>query len=94
MSGPLLVTGNVFFMGVARMSSQATLIASNSYHAETDSSAVKQVLDQPSNNFSPGQHFNFNAGEVTWHLVAGIYCQPHAQCTTQYCLEWVPFIYK
>jgi len=75
MSGPLLVTGSVFFMGVARMSPLATLVASNSYHAETDSSAVKQVLDQPTNNFSPGQHFNFNAGEVTWHLVAGIYCQ-------------------
>ena len=75
MSRPLLVTGNVFFMGVARMSPHAVIVASNSYHADTDLSAVKQVLDQPTNNFVPGQHFNFNAGEVTWHLVAGKCCQ-------------------
>eukprot|EP01032_Pedospumella_encystans_P011880 gene11880-13780_t len=57
-------------MGVARMSPHAVIVASNSYHADTDLGAVKQVLDQPTNNFVPGQHFNFNAGEVTWHLVA------------------------
>lgn len=72
MSEPFHATRNVFFVGIARVANQAHIIvASKSNHAETDLGAVKEVLDQPTNNFTPGKHFNFTAGKVAWHMEAG-----------------------
>lgn len=51
------------------MTGPSIIIASYSYHNTTDLGAVKQVLEQPTNNFSPGQHYNFISGDVEWHLI-------------------------
>lgn len=62
---------NVFFLCTARMAGQAIIVASYSYNTETELGAVKQVLEQPTINLSPGKHYSFNAGEVSWHLISG-----------------------
>lgn len=53
------------------MAGQAIIVASYSYNTETELGAVKQVLEQPTINLSPGKHYSFNAGEVSWHLISG-----------------------
>ncbi len=63
--------GNVFFLGVARMAGQGIVVASYSYNTETDLNGVKQVLDQPNMNMSPGKHYSFSVGQLAWHLIAG-----------------------
>ena len=63
--------GNVYFLGVARIAGQAIVISSYSYNTETDLSAVKQVLEQPNMNMSPGKHYSFSVGQLAWHLIAG-----------------------
>ena len=69
MSAPFY--SNVFFLCTARMAGQAIIVASYSYNTETELGAVKQVLEQPTINLSPGKHYSFNAGEVSWHLISG-----------------------
>ena len=69
MSAPFY--SNVFFMCAARMAGQAIIVASYSYNTETELGAVKQVLEQPTINLSPGKHYSFNAGEVSWHIISG-----------------------
>mmetsp|Transcript_11716 Transcript_11716/g.20631 ORF Transcript_11716/g.20631 Transcript_11716/m.20631 type:complete len:230 (-) Transcript_11716:224-913(-) len=68
MSAPFY--SNVFFLCTARMAGQAIIVASYSYNTETELGAVKQVLEQPTINLSPGKHYSFNAGEVSWHLIS------------------------
>lgn len=64
--------GNVFFLGVARIASQqGIIVASHSYNTETDLGAVKQVLEQPNMQMSPGKHYSFTVGKLAWHLIAG-----------------------
>ncbi len=65
--------GNVFFLGVARMAGQGIVVASYSYNTETDLGGVKQVLDQPNMNMSPGKHYSFSVGQLAWHLIAGLF---------------------
>jgi hypothetical protein len=65
--------GNVYFVGVARMSGGSIIVASYSYNTTTDLQAVKQVLDQPNMNISPGKHYSFSVGQVAWHLISGKY---------------------
>jgi hypothetical protein len=49
--------GNVQFLAVARLSfGSAIIMCSHSYNAETDLSAVKQVLEQPNMSLNPGNH--------------------------------------
>jgi len=62
--------GNVLYLGVARIAGEAIVIASYSYNVETDIKAVKQVLEQPNINLSPGKHYSFTVGELAWHLIA------------------------
>jgi hypothetical protein len=62
---------NVLFICAARMAGQAIVVASYSYNTDTDLSAVKQALEQPSMNLSPGKHYSFNAGPNAWHFISG-----------------------
>lgn len=62
---------NVFFLCAARMAGQGIIIASYSYNTETELGAVKQVLEQPNMNMSPGKHYAFNVGQLAWHLISG-----------------------
>lgn len=62
---------NVLFICAARMAGQAIIVASYSYNTDTDLSAVKQALEQPSMNLSPGKHYSFNVGQLAWHLISG-----------------------
>lgn len=62
---------NVFFLGAARMAGQGIIVASYSYNTETELGAVKQVLEQPNMNLSPGKHYSFNVGQLAWHLISG-----------------------
>ena len=32
---------------------------------------VKQVLDQPNMNMTPGKHYSFSVAQMAWHLIAG-----------------------
>lgn len=64
--------GNVFFLAVARMAGQGIVVASYSYNTETDLGGVKQVLEQPNMNMSPGKHYSFSVGQLAWHLIAGM----------------------
>ena len=87
--------GNVFFLGVARMAGQGLVIASYSYNTETDLGGVKQVLEQPNMNMSPGKHYSFSVGQVAWHLIADdmgliyiVICQlSYPQRCAHMCLE-------
>ena len=63
--------GNVFFLGVARIVDEAIIVASHSFNTETDLGAVKQVLEQPNMEMSPGKHYSFSVGQLAWHLIAG-----------------------
>ena len=63
---------NVLFLGVARMAGQAFVMASLPYNSETDLGAVRQVLEQPNMNMSPGKHYSFTVAQYSWHLIAGI----------------------
>lgn len=63
--------GNVFFLGVARMAGQGIVVASYSYNTETELSGVKQVLEQPNMNLTPGKHYSFAVGNMAWHLISG-----------------------
>ena len=64
--------GNVFFLGVARIAGQqGIIVVSHSYDTETDLGAVKQVLEQPNMQMSPGKHRSFTVGKLAWHLIAG-----------------------
>ena len=63
---------NVHFVGVARVAGQGIVIASYSYNSETDLAGVKQVLEQPNMQLSPGKHYSFSVGNLAWHLIAGI----------------------
>jgi hypothetical protein len=58
-------------MGVARIADEAIIVASHSFNTETDLGAVKQVLEQPSMEMSPGKHYSFSVGQLAWHLIAG-----------------------
>jgi hypothetical protein len=62
---------NVLFVCAARMAGQAIIVASYSYNSDTDLSPVKQALEQPSMNLSPGKHYSFNVGQLAWHLIPG-----------------------
>jgi hypothetical protein len=64
---------NVFFLGVARLSEdlRGTIIGSFAYNTEIDLSGVRKVLEQPNLDMSPGKHYSFQIGEVTWHLIQG-----------------------
>lgn len=68
------MSGNVYFLGVARIAGQAIILASHSYNTDTDLNAVKQVLDQPNMTLAVGKHYNFSVGQMTWHLISGILC--------------------
>lgn len=61
---------NVHFLGVARVAGQGIIIASYSYNSETDLGGVKQVLEQPNMQLSPGKHYSFSVGQLAWHLIA------------------------
>ena len=63
---------NVYFLCAARMAGQGNIIASYSYNTETELGAVKQVLEQPNMNMSPGKHYAFNVGQLGWHLISGM----------------------
>lgn len=63
--------GNVFFLGVARMQGYGIVVASYSYNTETDLGGVKQVLEQPNMNMTPGKHYSFAVAQLAWHLIAG-----------------------
>lgn len=54
------------------MAGQGIVVASYSYNTETDLSGVKQVLDQPNMNMSPGKHYSFTVSQLAWHLIAGM----------------------
>eukprot|EP00599_Poterioochromonas_sp_BG-1_P003628 CAMPEP_0173148854 /NCGR_PEP_ID=MMETSP1105-20130129/9975_1 /TAXON_ID=2985 /ORGANISM="Ochromonas sp., Strain BG-1" /LENGTH=228 /DNA_ID=CAMNT_0014063603 /DNA_START=165 /DNA_END=851 /DNA_ORIENTATION=- len=62
--------GNVFFLGVARMQGYGIVVASYSYNTETDLGGVKQVLEQPNMNMTPGKHYSFAVAQLAWHLIA------------------------
>jgi hypothetical protein len=62
---------NVFFLAAARMAGQGIIVASYSYNTETELGAVKQVLEQP-NSMTPGKHYSFNVGQLSWHLISGM----------------------
>lgn len=63
--------GNVYFLGVARVASSAMVVASLSYNTDTDLNGVRQVLEQPNMNMSPGKHYSFSVAQVAWHLIQG-----------------------
>jgi hypothetical protein len=63
--------GNVFFLGVARIAGQGIIVASHSYNTETDLGAIRQVLEQPNMQMSPGKHYSFTVSNLAWHLIAG-----------------------
>ena len=87
--------GNVFFLGVARIADEAVIMASHSYNTETDLSAVKQVLEQPSISIAPAKHYSFTVGQMAWHLIADdmgmiyiLICQiSYPQRVSHVCLE-------
>jgi hypothetical protein len=62
---------NVFFVGVARMAGQGIIMASYSYNTETDLGGVRQVLEQPNMNMTPGKHYSFTVAQLGWHLISG-----------------------
>jgi hypothetical protein len=61
---------NVYYLGVARLAGQGIVVASFSYNTETDIGGVKQVLEQPNMNMSPGKHYTFSVGQLAWHLIS------------------------
>ena len=61
---------NVYFLAVARMAGQGIVVASYSYNTDTDIGGVKQVLEQPNMNMTPGKHYSFSVGQLAWHLIA------------------------
>eukprot|EP01038_Epipyxis_sp_PR26KG_P009136 gene9136-12322_t len=87
--------GNVLFLGVARIANQGIVVASYSYNTETDLGGVKQVLEQPNLNMSPGKHYSFAVGQLAWHLIADdlgliyiVICQAsYPQRCAHMCLE-------
>jgi len=87
--------GNVFFLAVARMAGQGIVVASYSYNTETDLGGVKQVLEQPNMNMSPGKHYSFSVAQLAWHLIADdlgliyiVICQQsYPQRCAHMCLE-------
>ena len=62
---------NVYFLGVCRIPDQAIIVAHYSHEIDTDLSNVKNVLEQPNMNMSPGKLYNFAVGAVAWHLIKG-----------------------
>jgi len=52
------------------MAGQAFVMASLPYNSETDLGAVRQVLEQPNMNMSPGKHYSFTVAQYSWHLIA------------------------
>lgn len=71
---PTELHDNVFFVGVARLAVQAMVIASLPYNLrDIDLGGVRQVLQQPNMNMSPGKHYSFNVDSsgMAWHLIAG-----------------------
>ncbi len=67
------MTQNLFFVGVARLSDdyKGIIVGSFAYNTEIDLNGVRQVLEQPNLNMSPGRHYTFNVNEVSWHLIQG-----------------------
>ena len=54
------------------MAGHGIVVASYSYNTETELSGVKQVLEQPNMNLSPGKHYSFSVGNMAWHLISGM----------------------
>ena len=53
------------------MQQYGIVVASYSYNTETDLGGVKQVLEQPNMNMTPGKHYSFAVAQLAWHLIAG-----------------------
>ena len=64
---------NVFYLGVGKLSEEfkGIVIGSYSYNTDIDLGGVRKVIEQPSLDMSPGKHYSFQVGEVTWHLIQG-----------------------
>ena len=62
---------NIHFLGVGRVAGQGIVIADYSYKSKTDITGVKQVLEQPNMQLSPGKHYRFVTGHLAWHLISG-----------------------
>lgn len=75
-----IMSQNVYYLGVARIAGQGIVVASYSYNTETDIGGVKQVLEQPNMNMSPGKHYTFSVGQLAWHLIAGEEYQVYYVC--------------
>jgi len=66
----MATSGNLYFLGVARIQGQGIVIASYNHNAETDLGGVKQVLEQPNMQMNPGKHYTFSVAQSAWHLIA------------------------
>ena len=65
-----MATQQVYFIGIGRLEEgRAVIIGCASFNTETDLSGVKRIIEQP--NTTPGKHFTFQTGEVSWHLIQG-----------------------
>lgn len=77
------------------MAGQGIVVASYSYNTDTDIGGIKQVLEQPNMNMSPGKHYSFSVAQMAWHLIADdlgliyiLICQiNYPQRTAHACLE-------
>ena len=69
--------GNVYFIGVARIGSDAVVVANYSYHSEIDIDGVKKVLDEPNLSLLPGKYYTFTSNQFGWHLVSGECCKKY-----------------
>lgn len=61
---------NLFFLGISKIEGGAIILASLSYHSDTDLNTIKEVLNQP-NILVPNKLYNLEAGQLSWHLLSG-----------------------
>jgi hypothetical protein len=62
-------TGNVQFLGVARVQDRA-IVAGHAYNSSIDYNGVKEVLKSDQLSVRPGVHFSFSSGVSGWHLMS------------------------
>lgn len=71
MAEEMPLNGNIFFLGLARASTDRTLLAEHQVQGHIDSAAVAQMLRVLSNALTPGQGYTFAADNCAWCLKQG-----------------------
>ena len=65
---------NLFYVGVARNDNgRGIVLGGHANHTEVDLKGIRQVLEQPGLDITPGKHYSFTVSDVAWHLIQGIF---------------------